>query len=101
MLVAFEAVNNAFLNPLEITESIYNEEPERELPKIPDNLGMPVNFSAQLGFWNNNATSISPETDGLHNKFVAVEPIPVGVLPVGSKVVLEDGYQFRFIRFKN
>jgi uncharacterized repeat protein (TIGR02543 family) len=100
VLVAFEAVNNAFLNPLEITESIYNEEPERELPKIPDNLGMPVNFSAQLGFWNNNATSISPETDGLHNKFVAVEPIPVGVLPVGSKVVLEDGYQFRFIRFK-
>lgn len=101
VLVAFEAVNNAFINPLEITDSIYLEEPERETPEIPEDLGMPVNFSFQLGFWNSGATSVSPETDGLHNKFVAVEPIPVGALPVGSKIVLEDGYQFRFIRLKN
>ena len=51
-----------------------------------------------LGFWNNNATSISPKTDALHNKFITTHPIPKEQIGVGAIIKLEEGYQFRFIR---
>lgn len=98
--VAFESVNNAFSNPLKETKSINLEEPEREPEVELPNLGFSINFRYQLGFWADKATQVSPETDALHKKFVSTKPMLVGVLPVGSNIVIKEGYQYRIIGFK-
>lgn len=54
-------------------------------------------FDYVQGFWSDNATSISPDTDALYNKYVGVLPIVKGLLPVGSTILLEAGYQYRTI----
>lgn len=52
-----------------------------------------------MGFWGSGANLVSPETDALHDDFVAVSPIPKYLLPVGSEITIADGYQVRVIYF--
>lgn len=54
-------------------------------------------FEFAQGFYSSGATSVSPETDALYNNYAVVTPIPKGLLPVGSSIMIEDGYQFRTI----
>lgn len=97
--VAFESMNNAINNPTKVTNSLNLVAPKIEEPVLPDIKvdGEILEFDIQLGFWNQGATSVSPETDGLHNKFISTLPLSNELLPVGSSIVLEDGYQYRVI----
>ncbi|CCV65079.1 hypothetical protein BN85300580 [Paracholeplasma brassicae] len=61
------------------------------------NYGDEVTFDYVQGFWADNATSVSPETDAIHNRYLAVNPLPMGLLPVGSVITVESGYQYRII----
>ncbi|PKK96171.1 MAG: hypothetical protein CVV58_07750, partial [Tenericutes bacterium HGW-Tenericutes-3] len=54
-------------------------------------------FTYQQGFYSDGATSVSPETDALYNRYAVVTPIPKGLLPVGSSIMIEEGYQYRVI----
>jgi len=95
-LMAKEAVNQALLTSRAITASTYTEAPEPEVIEVN---GVPLTFDYQMGFWGSGATSVSPETDALHDDFVAVSPIPKYLLPVGSEITLADGYQYRMVFF--
>ena len=46
------------------------------------------------------ATSISPETDALHNKFLAIHPIDKKIFKVGSKITLEEGFSISYYSFR-
>jgi len=96
VLMAKEAVNQAIMNPREITNSTYTEAPEPEVIEVN---GVPLTFAYQMGFWGSGATSVSPDTDALHDDFVAVSPIPKYLLPIGSEITIADGYQYRMIFF--
>lgn len=54
-------------------------------------------FEYQQGFYADNATEISSDADALFNKYIVVDPIPKGLLPVGSSIMIEEGYQYRVI----
>ncbi|MCD4826479.1 MAG: DUF5011 domain-containing protein [Acholeplasmataceae bacterium] len=54
-------------------------------------------FEFAQGFYSDGATSVSPDTDALYNNYAVVTPIPKGLLPVGSSIMIENGYQFRVI----
>ena len=92
--LSMEAANLAYANRYQVTNSTYTTEPEPEEIEVN---GVPYEFSYVQGFWNENATDISPTTDALHNSFAAVMPIPKYMLPVGSEIVLSAGYQYRVI----
>ncbi|VEU83003.1 DUF4886 domain-containing protein [Acholeplasma hippikon] len=92
-LMSMEAVNNDYIKPFEVTESSYDI-PEPEPIEVE---GVNYSFTYVKGFWNSNATSISPESDALHKNFAAVMPIAKAFLPVGSEITIEKGYQYRVI----
>lgn len=92
--MAIEAVNNAYLTPYDVTESTFKTEPEPE--PIPVE-GVQYTYDYVQGFWADNATAISPESDALHKSFLGVMPISKGMLPVGSEIVVQNGYQYRVI----
>ena len=87
--VAFESMNNAINNPTKVTNSLNLVAPKIEEPVLPDIKvdGEILEFDIQLGIWNQGATSVSPETDGLHNKFISTLPLSNELLPVGSSIV--------------
>ncbi len=92
--LAIEAVNSAHQNPYQVTNSTFTTEPEPEVIEVN---GVLYPFTYVQGFWADNATAVSPTTDALHNSFAAVMPIPKYMLPVGSEIVLQPGYQYRVI----
>lgn len=92
--MAIEAVNNAHQHPYQVTNSTFTTEPEPEVIEVN---GVLYPFEYVQGFWADNATTISPDTDALHNSFVGVLPIPKYMLPVGSEIVVQPGYQYRVI----
>lgn len=91
---AKEAVNHAYETPYAVTNSTYTEGPEPDENNVS---GIAYTFEYVQGFWASNANDVSPETDALHNSFVAVLPIAKESLPVGSEIVIEAGYQYRII----
>lgn len=92
--MAIEAVNNAHQNPYQVTNSTFTTEPEPEVIAVN---GVLYPFNYVQGFWADNATAVSPDTDALYNSFAAVMPIPKYMLPVGSEIVVQPGYQYRVI----
>jgi len=94
--LAYEAVNNAFAKPYEVTNSTFTTEPDPDPIEVN---GVAYTFDYVQGFWNTNATAVSPSTDALYNSFAAVMPIPKYMFPAGSEIVLADGYQYRIIFF--
>lgn len=92
--LAIEAVNTAHNSPYQVTNSTFTTEPEPEPIPV---TGVLYPFEYVQGFWADNATAISPETDALHNSFAGVLPIPKYMLPVGSEIVVQSGYQYRVI----
>ncbi|MGD9910254.1 MAG: DUF4886 domain-containing protein [Candidatus Izemoplasmatales bacterium] len=95
--LAMEAVNNAYAHMYNVTNSTYTTEPE---PEPIDVNGVEFSFEYVQGFWNDNATAVAPSTDALYNSFAAVMPIPKYLLPVGSEIVMAEGYQYRVIFFE-
>jgi len=59
--------------------------------------GDELSFEFQQGFYSDGATEVSPETDALYNNYAVVTPIVKGLLPVGSSIMIEEGYQYRII----
>ncbi len=92
--LAIEAVNFASEVQRSVTQSTFTVEPD---PIPIDVNGVAYTFDYVQGFWNENATDISPTTDALHNSFAAVMPIPKYLLPAGSEIVIAEGYQYRVI----
>ena len=64
---------------------------------INENGELKVNY--MLGFWNNNATSISLKQMHFTTSYYN-HPIPKEQIGVGAIIKLEEGYQFRFIRLE-
>lgn len=92
--MAIEAVNNAYQKPNEVTNSTFTTEPAPEEIEVN---GVAYPFEYVQGFWADNATAVSPDTDGLYNSFGAVLPISKAMLPVGSEITIQPGYQYRVI----
>ncbi|MDD3478212.1 MAG: DUF4886 domain-containing protein [Candidatus Izemoplasmatales bacterium] len=95
--LAMEAVNNAYQSRYQVVASTYTTAPE---PEVIDVNGVEFDFDYVQGFWNDNATAVAPSTDALYNSFAAVMPIPKYMLPVGSEIVIAEGYQYRVIFFE-
>lgn len=93
--IAFESANNAYLKPLEVTNSVNLNEPPKENVEVN---GIPLEYTYVQGFWADNATNVSPETDAIHKNYAAVMPIHVSLLPIGSEIVLEGELKYRVIR---
>ena len=104
MAVAVESVNNAYVHPFTITESEYvsetpKDEPEQTPEEVPEEgyilLQTPI---YQGAFWH-------PQKDGRYNeliddqhnsyKFFTSIRFTRETLPVGSIIVLENGWQYR------
>ena len=94
--IAYKGNNVDLTNEVsEVAEKIKLYSPSGSLLLINENGELKVNY--MLGFWNNNATSISLKQ--MHfNKFITTHPIPKEQIGVGAIIKLEEGYQFRFIR---
>lgn len=92
--LAIEAVNLADNAPRQVSNSTFTTEPD---PEPIDVNGVAYTFEYVQGFWNENATDISPTSDALHNSFAAVMPIPKYLLPAESEIVIAEGYQYRVI----
>lgn len=92
-LMAFEAANNAYNNPYQVTNSIFVEEPDVE-PIVVE--GIEVEFEHTLGYWNIGSSTVVT-TEGNSTSFVAVMPIHRSLLPVGSEIVIESDHQYRVI----
>ena len=93
--IAIESVNNAYKAPFAVTESDYQKE-EPVIPKdyVQQKLGL-----TPLGYWN------SSDKTGLHNQVITAASnakqyyctvqFTKEHLPVGSVILLEDGWQYR------
>ncbi len=93
-LMAMEAVNNAYNEPFEVTQSTYDEEPEPEPIEVN---GVEFEYDLVHGYWNDNATAVTNTGSNFDLGFTAVMPIPKALLPVGSEIVVQPGYQYRVI----
>lgn len=96
-LMAYEAVNNAFNKPFEVTNSTYLEAPEPEPIEVN---GLPFSYTLVPGYWNTNATEITNGGSAFDLQFSASNVIPKALLPVGSEIVVEPGYKYRVIFFE-
>ena len=96
--IAIESVNNAFEKPFEVTESVY-EKQEQELPEgFPDEYVLLDHELYKGAYWH-------PMREGRYNElhydmsnsksFFATPRFTKEELPVGSIIVLEEGWQYR------
>ncbi|MBQ7225199.1 MAG: DUF4886 domain-containing protein [Clostridia bacterium] len=92
-LIAIEAVNNANKKPYEVTSSAYAEVPEEEELVLVEYLDWIAG-----GYWNSSDSSRHSEriTDASNSpSFWVTRTFTRQQLPVGSKIVIASGWQYR------
>ena len=95
-----ETVNNAFKTPLEITKSSYTEKPTVDLSGY-----VKIEFDYTVGgYWNSGDgskynTVVTNADNSIY--YIATELFSKATLPVGSVIVLDEGWQYRPERWKN
>ena len=101
--VAIESANNAVKNQFEVTQSAFKEEPSIDFSLYNQiDLGL-----TQFAYWNSTqSTYFNQLIDGSIDKanqyrFHATKRFNKGELPVGSLIVIEEGYKYRPEAWKN
>ncbi|MBE7046826.1 MAG: DUF4886 domain-containing protein [Ruminococcaceae bacterium] len=106
MLVAKEAVNNAFNTPFAVTDSIYppEETEEPETPEVPelDQTGVPSGYyrinpeMLENSFYNSKSGHTNRTTTGTTApKYVSSKLFTKADLPNGTIIEIADGWQYR------
>lgn len=92
--VAIESAMNAIAEPWEVTESEYPAEPAFDLTQY-NVLDMDW---TEFGYWRSNETKhheIRTDVSGTSEKFYASKMFTKEELPVGSVIVLQEGWKYR------
>ena len=92
--VAIEAASNAVKAPAEVTKSQYTSEPEFDESKYTK---LEISWTA-FGYWYSTSSANHHNivtTASNSNKFYATQMFTKDQLPVGSVIILADGWQYR------
>lgn len=92
--VAVEAVDNAILNPFEVTESTYKEAPTVNLENHREIDYQPVGCAYYNSEDKNNYNKLIT-TASNSSKFIASKRFTKETLPIGSIIEIKSGYQYR------
>lgn len=94
-----ESVNNAFSNPFEITNSTYTEDPQDHIEYSIENMTQ-ILPNYVVGYWLSTLNETINTSEPNSNYFLANEVrLTPNDLPVGSIIILEEGYQYRINYF--
>lgn len=94
-----ESVNNAFSNPFEITNSTYTEDPQDHIEYSIENMTQ-ILPNYVVGYWLSTLNETINASEPNSNYFLANEVrLTPNDLPVGSIIILEEGYQYRINYF--
>lgn len=89
--IAIESAINAVYFPWKVTASVYTEEPELDM-SLYDVLDLGI---IPLGYWNSMASQTIYTTASNSHQYAASRLLNRDDLPVGSIIVLADGWKYR------
>lgn len=99
LAVAIEAVNNAYENPFEVTNSTYTENPDEEIIT-----GTIVGYNqltaTEMGimedsYYNTSGSNVFNSTDAFAQGYFATKKFTKSELPIGTVLEIADGWQYR------
>ena len=93
-MLAIESAKNAVKTPFAVTPSLYLEPPALDLSAYDE-----LPYTLTQGFYNstdpNNFSAVITNNGSLTPKFFATERFTKEQIPVGSVLVIEEGWQYR------